>query len=207
MCEIAENAPESLKTMNEEWRPVKGFEGIYEVSNLGRVRSLDRVLTLRNGRTQPIKGRIMKLGLHYKGYVRLMLSNGGDREHSHFVHRLVAEAFIPNPGDLPEVNHKDQDKGNNRADNLEWCTHKENSRYGDRGARIGAWHLANSPRRVPINQLDMDGNYLRTFPSQAEAARQVHGSQGTISSVVGRKKKSAYGYKWEYADCIRRPKD
>jgi hypothetical protein len=208
MCEIAENAPKSFSSMEntENWKPVKGYEGIYEVSDLGRVRSIDRVVADSRGCVHPVKGRIMKTGLHYKGYVRLMLSNGQEREHGHFVHRLVAEAFIPNPDGLPEVNHKDENKANNRADNLEWCTHRANSQYGSRGARIGAWHLQNSPRRVAINQLTMDGQYIQTFPSQAEAARQVHGSQGTIASVVGRKKKSAYGYKWEYADCIRRPK-
>ena len=206
MCEIAANAPKSFTTMEhtENWKPVKGFEGIYEVSDLGRVRSIDRIVVHKTGRAVPVKGRIMKTGLHYKGYVRLMLSNGGDREHSYFVHRLVAEAFVPNPGNLPEVNHKDENKANNRADNLEWCTHRANSQHGSRGARISAWHLQNSPKRVPINQLTMDGQYIQTFPSQAEAARQVHGSQGTISSVIGRKKKSAYGFKWEYAE--RRPK-
>lgn len=208
MCEIAENAPKSFSSMEntENWKPVKGYEGIYEVSDLGRVRSIDRVRVFKTGRAVPLKGVLRKYCTDHRGYFRVMLSNWGKKEHSCLIHRLVAEAFIPNPDGLPEVNHKDENKANNRADNLEWCTHRANSRYGSRGARISAWHLQNSPRRVAINQLTMDGQYIQTFPSQAEAARQVHGSQGTIASVVGRKKKSAYGYKWEYADCIRRPK-
>lgn len=189
--------------MNEEWRPVKGFEGIYEVSNLGRVRGIDRKIVLKTGRVMPWKGRERKKVLDHRGYLRVMLSNGEKREHSRLVHRMVAEAFIPNPGNLPEVNHKDENKTNNRVDNLEWCTHRANSRYGSRGARIGAWHLQNSPRRTPINQLDMDGNYLQTFPSQGQAARQVNGSQGTIHMALSGRRKSAYGYRWEYA---RRPK-
>lgn len=208
MCEIAENAPKSFSSMEntENWKPVKGYEGIYEVSDLGRVRSIDRVMVFKTGRAVLLKGRIMKQNTHYKGYKRLLLSNGEDREHGHFVHRLVADAFIPNPDGLPEVNHKDENKANNRADNLEWCTHRANSQHGSRGARIGAWHLQNSPRRVAINQLTMDGQYIQTFPSQGEAARQVHGSQGTINMALKDQRKSAYGYKWEYADCIRRPK-
>ena len=206
MCEIAANAPKSFTTMEhtENWKPVKGFEGIYEVSDLGRVRSIDRVITDSRGRVVPIKGRIMKQNAHYKGYLRLLLSNGEEKEHGFFVHRLVAEAFIPNPGNLPEVNHKDENKANNRADNLEWCTHLANSQHGSRGARIGAWHLQNSPRRTPINQLTMDGQYIQTFPSQGEAARQVNGSQGTIAMALAGRRHSAYGFKWEYAE--RRPK-
>ena len=207
MCEIAENAPNSFESMEiENWKPVKGFEGIYEVSDLGRVRSIDRVVTDSRGRVLPVKGRIMKQNTHYKGYKRLLLSNGEDREHGYFVHRLVAEAFIPNPAGLPEVNHKDENKANNRADNLEWCTHRANSRHGSRGARIGAWHLQNSPRRRAVNQLTMDGQYIQTFPSQAEAARQVGGLQGNIASAIANKKKSAYGFRWEHADAPRRPK-
>ena len=206
MCEIAENAPKSFETMNEEWRPVKGYEGIYEVSNLGRVRSLDRVSKFKTGRVVPIAGRVMKTGLHYKGYERLMLSDGSGREISKFVHRLVAEAFIPNPDGLPEVNHKDEDKTNNRPENLEWCSHIANSQHGSRGARIGAWHLENSPRRTAINQLTMDGEYIQTFPSQGQAAKAVNGSQGNIAMVLRGDRHYAYGYRWEYADQSRRPK-
>lgn len=188
----------------ENWKPVKGYDGIYEVSDLGRVRSLDRVITLNTGRVVPITGRIMKPGKHYKGYLKLMLSNGSGRERCAFIHRLVAEAFIPNPSGLPEFNHKDEDKANNRADNLEWCNHETNSRHGTRGARIGAWHLQNSPRRTAVNQLTLDGQLLRTFPSQGQAARSVNGSQGTIAMALSGRRHSAYGYKWEYT--TRRPK-
>ena len=116
--------------MTEEiWRPVVGYEGLYEVSNTGRVRSLDRYVR----RNYFKKGRILKLN-DRRGYlfVELCLNN---KTKNFSVHRLVAQAFIPNPDNLPQVNHIDEDKLNNRVENLEWCDSKYNSNYGTRKDR------------------------------------------------------------------------
>ena len=121
--------------MEEIWKPVKGFEGYYEVSNLGRVRSIDRVVvdTVRNCE-RLLKGKVLIQKDNGNGYKNVMFC----KEHkiyNKYVHRLIAEAFLPNPDNLPQVNHKDEDKSNNRVDNLEWCTSFYNNEYGTRKKR------------------------------------------------------------------------
>ena len=111
--------------MVEEWRDIVGYEDIYQVSNLGNVRSLDRIVVRKNGSKVVYNGKMLGLTITRKGYVVASTKDGPK-----YVHRLVAEAFIPNPDNLPQVNHKDENKANNRADNLEWCTDKYNVNYG-----------------------------------------------------------------------------
>lgn len=123
-----------MKTiMKEIWKPVVGYEGLYEVSNLGRVKSLDRIVTVRrkDGTSfqRPHKGQMIRIQKCSNGYRHVPLCKDG-RSLIARVHRVVAEAFIDNPEGLPEVNHIDEDKTNNRADNLEWCTHQYNNSYG-----------------------------------------------------------------------------
>ena len=117
--------------MIEEWRPVVGYEGLYEVSNTGRVRSVDRYVKTCYGSYRLHKGKVLSPGIRPDGYLVVSLQYRMFR-----VHRIVAEAFLPNPDNLPQVNHKDEDKSNNRVDNLEWCTAKYNNNYGT--ARIRA---------------------------------------------------------------------
>lgn len=114
--------------MQEDWKDIIGYEGLYQVSNFGRVRSLDRIST--SG--QHLKGKILKLVGN--PYMRIDLCAGNNKV-SYIVHRLVAEAFIPNPNNLPCINHIDEDKTNNRVDNLEWCTYKYNNAYSSIGQR------------------------------------------------------------------------
>ena len=128
--------------MEEIWKDIEGFEGLYQVSNLGRVRSLGRdiVRRTRYGTMAPyhISGKVLK-PLHSQGdycYVHLFDKDGTSINHK--VHRLVAKAFVPNPNNLNEVNHIDEDKDNNRADNLEWCKHVDNCNHGTRNERSAA---------------------------------------------------------------------
>ena len=124
--------------MNEEWRPVLGYEGLYEVSNTGQVRSLDKYDSMNRF----LRGRILRLFTDGLGYLRAQLYSNSKRK-SFLVHRLVAQAFIPNPDNLPQVNHRDENPSNDNVDNLEWCDGKYNVNYGTRIDRIRDIRLKN----------------------------------------------------------------
>ena len=113
--------------IEEIWRPIDGYEGLYEVSNTGLIRSLDRFVGNRNR----IKGKILSIQIEKGGYCSVALSKYGKMKR-YKIHRLVAQAFIPNPEGLSQINHKDEDKTNNRVENLEWCDAKYNINYGNR---------------------------------------------------------------------------
>ena len=114
--------------MIEEWRPIEGYEGLYEVSNTGRVRSVDRFYYRLH------KGKVLSPTKDRYGYLTVTLNCNG-KSKTIKIHRLVAQAFLPNPDNLPQVNHKDEDKTNNNVDNLEWCTAKYNVNFGTRQER------------------------------------------------------------------------
>lgn len=136
--------------MAEEWRDVVGFEGYYQVSNLGRVKSLDRV------KCDGIRmiGRIRKTHKDACGYELVQLRKDGIIKH-YSVHRLVATAFIPNPCNLPQVNHKDENRSNNVVGNLEWCTQLYNQRYGHRRERASLSSTGEKNRRSILTEKDV----------------------------------------------------
>lgn len=115
--------------MIEIWKDIKGFEGHYQVSNLGRVKSLSRYMNHKSGGLSLLKERILKPATNRKGYKIVVLCLNC-KEYKFTVHRLVAKTFIPNPNNYPMINHKDEDKTNNCVDNLEWCDNKYNQNYG-----------------------------------------------------------------------------
>ena len=163
--------------MVEVWKAIPGHEGIYEVSNLGRVRSLDRIK--RNGKR--MKGRIVKLQEHSNtGYVAIGLYKDGLCKMS-LVHRLVASAFIPNPNNLPEINHKDEDKTNNQADNLEWCNRTYNNNYGSRMEKM---LKTIEPKMRKVAQWDWGGNLIKIYPSFNQASRETNISHGTLGRLL-----------------------
>ena len=129
--------------MNEEiWRPIEGYEGLYEVSNLGRVRSLDRYVKGKGKSYRLHKGKVLSSAKDTIGYLFVILHCNGKCKTIR-VHRLVAEAFIPAVEGLSEVNHKDEDKTNNRVENLEWCSHKYNMNFGTRNIRAKETSIKN----------------------------------------------------------------
>lgn len=146
--------------MNETWKPIKGYEGSYEVSNLGNVRGLNRVVQRRTS-DRFVKGQIMSKHLMPNGYETVMLRDHGHKKRF-YVHRLVAEAFLPNEDNLREVNHKDENKSNNVLENLEWCSHSYNMKYAGGSIR----RIKN--RRKPVVVID-HGEPIR-FESIASAA-------------------------------------
>lgn len=115
-------------TRGEKWKDVEGYEGIYQVSDRGRLRSVDRVVISKNGVKRKVKGRLMKQSTSNYGYKVITLRKGEIKK-SHRVHRLVAESFINKEEGKTLINHKDGDKCNNRAENLEWCTNSENMKH------------------------------------------------------------------------------
>lgn len=185
--------------MKEIWKDIKGYEGIYQVSNLGRVRSLNRTYILNNGNPQSAKGQIMSQYDTKDGYKGIKLRGLCVRK-SFRVHRLVAQTFIPNPENLPEVNHKDENKHNNIVSNLEWCTPKYNANYGTVKERLSISHKRNPIYSKPVAQFSMDGEFVKSYPSAKEAAKQT----GLHAQNIGACCRGIYshsgGYRWQYAE-------
>ena len=169
----------------ENWKAIAGYEGIYEVSDLGRVKSLNY------NRTGTEK--ILKPQNNTRGYLQVCLRKYGQRKFL-LVHRLVAEAFIPNTNNLTTVNHKDEVKTNNVASNLEWMSVKDNNNYGTRNKRAG------EALSKQVQMFDKStGELLATFPSICEAEMITGIAHQNISTCCNGKLKSAGGYVWKYS--------
>lgn len=139
----------------EIWKDIEGYEGLYQVSNYGRIKSLARKVFVSNPHFtgyRHTKEKILKQGITGMGYEFVILRKN-NKNHQIYIHRLVAEAFIPNPNNFPEVNHKDENPKNNHVNNLEWCTHKYNGTYGtikqrQRNAQLGRKHSDKTKQRI-----------------------------------------------------------
>ena len=179
----------------EEWRDIKGFEGKYMVSNLGRVKSLNY---RRTG-----KEKIMKGADNGHGYLFVELCKDGKTKTCR-INRLVAQAFLENPQNLPEVNHKNEDKTDNRVENLEWCSKLYNINYGTgikRSAEKRAEKMINNPKlSKPVFSVNKESGLIMWWQSAKEAERQTGIPQGNISNCCNGKLKSAGGHIWFYAD-------
>lgn len=175
---------EDKKEMVEIWKDIAGYEGLYQVSNFGRVKSLNYRKTGKEA--------ILKLRIAHKrhNYMDVALTKCGTTKR-HKVHRLVAIAFIPNPNNLPQINHKDCDVVNNCVDNLEWCDAKYNINYGDRAIKFGKV-VGHS-----VAQCDLLGNVVNTFFSIREAARALNLSNSNISAAIRGKYKTCGGFIWK----------
>jgi hypothetical protein len=173
----------------EIWRDIEGFEGMYQVSNMGRVRGVDRYVGYRNGRKRLWKGHIKKPTVTAKGYLKVSMHDGQKRK-TEEIQRLVARAFIPNPMNKPYVNHKDGNKQNNAVENLEWTTPSENTIHAVNVLKI-------SIKRV--NQYDKQGTFIASYESELEASRITHTSKSGISNAVCGRRKTAGGYVWKIA--------
>ena len=174
----------------EIWKDVAGFEGFYQISNMGNVRSMERLVSFgKQKRTVPAIERIKRTDK--RGYLTVTLSKENKIKNAK-IHRLVAEAFVPNPHNLPEVNHKDENKQNNCADNLEWCEHLYNAIYGTKLER------QREKKSIPIVQCDLNGNHLREYASAKQAELDLKGKNtGNINKCLKGETKTAFGYKWK----------
>lgn len=189
--------------IKEEWK-VLDFIGYYNyaISNWGRVKSLNYKRTGKERLLRTVKDR--------KGYLRVVICKDGKRKCLQ-VHRLVAMAFLPNPDNLPEVNHKNEDKTDNRVENLEFCTHKYNINWGTRNEKVSkalTGRIVSEKTRnkngkthsKPVNQYTKDGLLIASYPSLSEVFRQTGFHFGNISKCCLGKYKQAYGYIWKFAE-------
>lgn len=184
---------------NERWLPIRGYEQSYMISSYGRIKAIDRTLTFSDGRVRAYKSRIIRthrINQHY--YVASLTQN--QRRAMKDVHRLVAEAFIPNPNGFREINHKDENSLNNCADNLEWCTRKYNINYGNHNKKVSESKMNCPSTSKPVVQMKPDGTVIQTFPSIREAARSLGDVKRdcNILRVCQGVYKTCFGYKWSY---------
>ena len=184
--------------VEEIWKPITNILG-YEVSNLGRIKSLDKIIITKHNRSVFKKERILKPHLNSNGYERTFI--GGQRL---FVHRLVAQAFIPNPNNYNCVNHKDFNPLNNCVDNLEWCTHKQNMEYSKKAGRM-KWgeerrqKILKAQKLKPVKSVNLTTGEIRRFKSIHEAAK-VYGSAGDICDSCRVENHTYKGCKFYYDD-------
>ena len=163
--------------MEEIWKDIKGYEGYYQISNMGNVKSLERTVTKSNGVVQIRKERIMNKRESTDGYYIAKL-NVNNHSKSIAIHRLVAQHFIPNPDNLPEVNHIDTNRKNNRVDNLEWCTHKDNVRYSaDKGHYRNNKFGSNNGRARRVSLYNSDHQLIDSFDYIGDCARYMIDNQ------------------------------
>lgn len=179
----------------EEWRDIKGYEGFYEVSNLGRIRS-------SYFKSEYGYKKIKRLYKGSGGYYRVILNKHGKKK-TFIVHRLVAIAFIPNPNNYPCVNHKDETRTNNNANNLEWCTYKYNTNYGHCLEKRKTRRSCKSFQK-PVKQMK-NGEVIKVYESIAQAVRELNLGEYADSNITqtckkARWHKSAYGFEWEYVE-------
>lgn len=185
--------------MEEIWKDIAGYEGLYQVSNLGRVRSYDRYVVkihpkLLTPYTFILKGKVLKNKVHDNGYLYVSLYSDKTPK-NHYIHRLVAMAFVQGHDDVNNVvNHKDENKKNNHWTNLEWCTQIYNNEYSDIQGK------ATAKKMKRVCQYDINGCFIKEYESLNDAARNVGIDAKSIWRVCNKIYDSAGGYIWRYAE-------
>ena len=182
------------ETAEEHWKPIIGFEGLYEISNLGRVKSLSRYVKSKANSKMKIPERILKTGKNKCGYALVVLMKNNKR-HNKLVHRLVAEAFINNPENYAVVNHIDGNKQNNNVSNLEWCSTSYNVKHA---------YLTGLNKKIKaVIQLDLTGKIIRKYNSVRETEQYGYQSSGVSEACNGLKTNHTYrGFIWRFDNAI-----
>lgn len=181
---------------HEVWKIIEEFPQ-YMVSTLGRVMSMQRYITFKDGRTRFFPAKILKPTPNYAGYDIVSLYDRENKARKVQVSRLVASAFILNPNNYPQVNHRDENRKNNNVGNLEWCDAKYNCNYGTRNKRLSLQSYCKE-----VEQYSHDGKYIKTFPSIKMAADSVNLTRSSISRACRGLAKQIGGYKWKYKTSV-----
>lgn len=181
----------------EIWKDIVGYEGLYQISNFGRVKSLERWVTAKFGRTkeyskQLIKEKIRKISYNQNGYALVVLAKQGHNK-TYLLHRLVAAAFVENPNNLTIVNHKDENPHNNRWDNLEWCDYTYNNTYRDIHLRRNQDNVARK-----IIQYDLDMHEIKRWDIASDAAKFYNIALPNIFKCCKGERTHCAGFKWRY---------
>ena len=171
----------------EIWKDIKGYEGLYQVSNLGNIKALGLEYYKRDGKKDIRKEYLMRVQQTNNGYFTVGLRKPNEKVKRFYIHRLVAESFIINPYNYSEVNHINEDKSDNTYCNLEWCNRNYNINYGSRTEKY----------YKPIEKLDINGNVIEYYQSIKEAEQQGYKAPSIIRSC--KKGYKHYGYYWRYA--------
>jgi hypothetical protein len=178
----------------EQWKEIKGYEGWYEISSFGVIRSVDRKVDFEDGRYANYKGKLIKKVVNSNGYyVSTLWKNSKSK--TVYIHRLVAEYFILNPDNKKFINHIDGNKLNNTIENLEWVTQLENSKHAQQTGLTPKTHCAK-----PVKQYDLQNNLIATFGSYYEAAKTTGFTSSKIGLVVSGKRKTHKGFIWGEGD-------
>ena len=174
--------------MNEVWKDIKGYEGMYQCSSLGNIRSLDRIVICKNGRIDHKIGTTMKLRQNKNGYMQIGLTKHNVRKMT-YVHRLIAETFIENPDNKSQINHKDGDKLNNSVENLEWVTASENLKHSYENLN----RTINSGKHRKIKGYDEDGELIFMCPSLEKCAKWIGLSPTQTRRLIENQKRTKEG--------------
>ena len=189
------------KHIMEIWRDIEGYEGLYQVSNEGRVKSLERDFVTGNPSVVKHLEETIKKCIDIKGYYQTNLSKNGKIKH-YLVHRLVAKAFIPNPNNYPCINHKDENTRNNKVENLEWCSYEYNVNYGTRNERDSQKKKGIIPKGTPpikVYQYTINGELVKIWDSVAECGRNGFNKGAVAACCRGEHGyKTHKGYRWSY---------
>lgn len=170
---------------NEIWKDIEGYEGLYQVSNFGRVKSLNYNHTG--------KEKLLKQKNDIYGYTMCSLWKNRKRIYKK-THRLVAQAFLPNPNNFPQVNHKNEIKTDNRVENLEWCSAKYNTNFGTHNQRVA------KTKSLAVSQFSIDGVLIKEWQSAMEIQRKLGFAQSHIWRCCKHRVQTAYGYIWRYKE-------
>ena len=184
--------------MKEIWKDIKGYEGYYQVSNFGRIRSVERkIYNPYNRKNSRYKSIIRKPTVDKHGYLEINLCKNC-KSKKHLVHRIVAEAFIPNPTRYPCINHKDENKQNNSVNNLEWCTPKYNANYGCRNKKLSIARTNNMYNQKPVMCIETK----EVFINSRDAERKTGYKSRSIRDVCNGKVKTLHGLHWVFINKI-----